>query len=256
MRLRTNICSALFALITPALIAAQNPFSGFEFGTSAESIKKNAKDVSNKQSWEETAYAVENPPYILLGQFKPSRCTLTYYNKRLATASCEFSRELFEAILTDCIAARKQPANAELTKRDKSANWYGPYRDGRFEDTLRIYQLSGATMVVYSDEKQKDFRFVDLFRGATPWVILAIVGLFVAYLAFGWLLTSKCPKCKTRKLKITGKSFENPKDYNPDLFGNADIHWDEIFHYKCANCGFEKDDRYSGFMNWWRSRED
>lgn len=243
-------------LFFAGLLSAQNPFSGIEFGSSADAIKKTAKDVSNKQSWEETAFEVENPPYILLNQFKPSRCTLTYYNKRLCSARCEFARERFEAILTNITAARKKPDNAELAKRDKSATWYGPYRDGRFDDTLNLYQLSDATVVVYNDEKQKDLRFGDLFRGSLVWVIVTIVGLFILYMAVAWLLTSKCPKCKTRKMKITGKSFDNPKDYNPDLFGNADIHWDEVYHYKCANCGFEKDDRYSGFMNWWRSRED
>ncbi|MBX3723960.1 MAG: hypothetical protein KF713_19085 [Turneriella sp.] len=245
--------TALFLSLTS--LAAQNPFTGLEFGTTTAAIPKSAKDVSNKQSWDETAFQVENPNYTLLGKFKPARCTLTYYKKRLTSARCEFSRALFETIFDTFSAARKKPDNAELAKRDKSATWYGPYRDGRFEDTLNVYQLSDVTVVTYSDEKQKDFRFGDLFRGMTPWLILSIVGLFAAYLAFGWLMTSKCPKCKTRKLKITGKSFDNPKDYNPDLFGNADIHWDEVYHYKCAHCGFEKDDRYSGFMNWWRNRD-
>ena len=255
MLFRNKICAAVITLILPGLLAAQNPVAGLEFGTPAEALKINAQDVSNKQSWDETAFAVENPPYTVLNQFKPKRCTLTYFKKRLAGASCEFNRGAFEAILTNLTATRKKPDNAELAKRDKSATWYGPYRDGRFEDTLNVYQLSDATMVVYSDEKQKDFRFGDLFRGMTPWLIIAIVGLFVLYLAVAWLLSSKCPKCKKRKLKITGKTFDNPQDYDPGLF-SRDVHWDEVYHYKCANCGFEKNDRYSGFMNWWRSRED
>ena len=244
-----------FVLVSRGLFA-EPPFTGLEFGSPISALSSAARDVSNKQSWEETAFQVENPGYTLLGEFKPSRCTLTYHNKRLYSARCEFSRGDFAAILAGITASRKKPDNAELGKRDKSATWYGPFRESRFDDTLNLYQLGDTTIVAYSDEKQKDFRFGDLFRGMTPWIILSIVGLFAAYLAFAWLLSSKCPKCKKRKLKITGKSFENPKDYNPDLFGNADIHWDEVYHYRCAHCGFEKDDRYSGFMNWWRSRND
>lgn len=253
---RIQVYASLTVLFFPiSFLLAESPFKGINFGSNPDPIKATAKDVSNKQSWEETAFAMENPPYTLLNQFKPSRCTLTYHNKRLYSARCEFARDRFEAILTNITATRKKPDNAELAKRDKSATWYGPYRDGRFEDTLNLYQLSDATVVDYSDEKQKAFRFTDLFRGSLVWVIVAIVGLFSGYLVFGWLVTSKCPKCKRRKLKITGKSFDNPKDYNPTILGTPDIHWDEVYHYKCAHCGYEKDDRYSGFMNWWRSQD-
>lgn len=256
MKLHGFFACIAVTCVLPTVIFSQNPFNGIVFGSASETIQAGARDVSNKQSWEETAFEVANPPYVLLQQFKPSRCTLTYYKKRLYSARCEFDRDTFRAILDGITAMRQKPSNLELAKRDKSATWYGAYRDGRFEDTLNLYQLSDATVVDYSDEKQKDFRFGDLFRGMTPWLILTIVGLFVLYLTVAWLLSSKCPKCKRRKLKITGKSFHNPKDYNPDILGSPDVHWDEVYHYKCAHCGFEKDDRYSGFMNWWRSRED
>lgn len=248
----------VFSLACGALaaISAENPFTGLDFGSPPDAVKATAKDVSNKQSWEETAYEVNNPPYALLGQFKSDKCTLTYYNKRLYSVRCEFGRDAFEAIYTNFVARRKIPKDRDFAKKDKSATWYGEYKDGRFTEVLNIYQLSDSTTVVYTDETQKDFRLKDLFRGMTPWIILAIVGLFVAYLAFGWLLTSKCPKCKKRKLKITGKSYDNPRDYNPDILGTPDVHWDEIYHYKCANCGHEKDDVYSGFWSWRRSQND
>lgn len=246
----------LFFAAAQRSLHAQNPFTGIEFGSSPDAVKATAKDVSNKQSWEETAYEVVNPPYALLGQFKPAKCVLTYYNKRLMNARCEFAREQFEAIYTNLIAVRKIPKDKDLKKADKSATWYGDFRDGRFEDVLQIYQLGAHTMVSYSDEKQKDFRFGDLFKGMIPWLILAFVGLFAGYMLFGWLMTSKCPKCKKRKLRVTGKSFDNPADYNPTILGTPDIHWDEVYHYQCANCGYEKHDRYSGYMSWWRSNRD
>jgi hypothetical protein len=223
-------------------------------GSTAAALGNQAKDVSNPQSWEETAFEVVNPSYTLFNQFKPQRCTLTYYNKRLYSARCEFPRDQFEAIYTNFVAQRKAPANREFSRADKSATWYGEFRDGNFSYMINMYQLGSATAVVYSDETQKAFRFGDLFKGSLPWVILTIIGLFCGYLVFGWLMTSKCPKCKKRKLRITGKSFKNPTDYNPELLGTPDIHWDEIYHSKCANCGFEKDDRYSGFWSWYRSQ--
>jgi len=235
--------------------AAQNPFTGIEFGASAKHVKATAKDVSNKQSWEETAFDIINPPYTLLNQFKPAKCTLTYHNDRLFQLHCEFARAQFEAIYTNLIAQRKIPKDKELAKQDKSASWYGEYKEGRFTDTLTVYQSGARTVVSYSDETQKDFRFTDLFRGMVPWLILAFVGLFAGYMLFGWLMTSKCPKCKTRKLKVTGKTYDNPQDYDPGLF-SSDVHWDEVYHYKCAKCGFEKDDRYSSFWSWRRSQND
>lgn len=234
---------------------AGSPYHGIRFGSSPGAVKAAAKDVSNPQSWEETAFEVVNPPYALLNHFKPAKCTLTYYNKRLYNMRCEFARERFEAIYTNLVAVRKVPKDPELTKKDKSAAWYGEFRDGRYEDVLNIYQSGAQTVVSYSDEKQKDFRFGDLFRGMTPWLILAIVGLFAGYMLFGWLVTSKCPKCKKRKLKVTGKTYDNPQDYDPGIF-SRDVHWDEVHHFKCANCGFEKDDRYSGFWSWRRSQND
>lgn len=244
-----------FSLTFGALtaISAENPFAGVEFGSSAAQTKTTAKDVSNPQSWDEAAFEVNNPPYSLLQQFKPAKCTLTYFKNRLYNARCEFARDSFEAIYTNLVARRKIPKDRELKKQDKSATWYGEYRDGRFTDVLNIYQLRDSTAVVYTDETQKDFRLGDLFRGMTPWLILTFICLFAGYLVFGWLVTSKCPKCKKRKLKITGKSFDNPTDYDPGLF-SSDVHWDEVYHYKCANCGFEKDDRSSGFWSWRRSQ--
>ncbi len=253
--MRTFFASGLLWLLLSLPLSAQTPFTGITFGTSPDTVKATAKDVSNKQSWEETAFEVINPPFFLLNQFKPAKCVLTYYNKRLMNARCDFARGQFEAIYTNFIAARKIPKDRELAKADKSATWYGDFRDSRFTEMLQVYQSGANTVVSYTDETQKDFRFKDLFRGATPWVILAIVGLFAGYMIFGWLMTSKCPKCKTRKLKVTGKSYDNPKDYDPGIF-SRDVHWDEIYHYKCTNCGFEKDDVYSGFWSWRRSQND
>lgn len=255
IRKRAYLSLALLALAAN-LIHATSPYTGITFGSGSDTLKPTATDVSNKQSWEETAFEIKNPPYSVVGRYKPQSCTLTYYHNRLMSARCDFAREQFEAIYTNLVAQRKIPKDREFNKADKSATWYGDYKDGRFENVLNIYQSGSHTVVVYTDETQKDFRFKDLFKGMTPWLILAFVGLFVGYLAFGWLMTSKCPNCKKRKLKVTGKSFDNPEDYNPTILGTPDIHWDEVYHYKCAACGFEKDDRYSGFMSWWRSRDD
>lgn len=250
-----KLSALLFFCLVTNIQPTRTLFTGIEFGSSPDAVKATAKDVSNKQSWEETAFEVVNPPYSLLNQFKPAKCVLTYYNKRLFSMRCDFARAQFEAIYTNLIARRKIPKDKELAKKDKSATWYGEYRDGRFEDVLQIYQSGAYTAVSYSDEKQKDFRFGDLFKGMIPWLILAFVGLFAGYMLFGWLMTSKCPKCKKRKMKVTGKSFDNPHDYDPGLF-SADVHWDEVYHFRCKNCGYEKDDRYSGFWSWRRSQGD
>lgn len=251
--MRAFFKSGLFSLTLS--LSAQNPFNGASFGSPAAAIQAAAKDVSNPQSWDETAFELINPPYTLFGQFKPSKCVHTYYNNRLYSLSCEFARERFEAIYTNLVVLRKMPKDRDFAKADKSASWYGEFKDGRFADVLNIFQSGQTTVVSYSDEAQKDFRFTDLFRGMTPWLILAFVGLFGGYLVFGWLMTSKCPKCKTRKLKVTGKSFDNPKDYDPGIF-SRDVHWDEVYHYKCANCGYEKDDVYSSFWSWQRSQNE
>ncbi len=150
---------------------------------------------------------------------------------------------------------RKAPKDRDWKNRERSAVWYGEFRDSHFVNSLRIDESGEHAVVTYSDETQKNFRFADLFRGMTPWLILVIAGLFVGYLIFGWLMTSKCPKCKTRKLKVTGKSFDNPKDYDPGIF-SRDVHWDEIYHYKCANCGYEKDDVYSSFWSFRRGQSE
>ena len=239
----------LILLATWSPVAAQNPFSGLMFGSSANVVRSSAKDVSNPQSWEETAFEIINPPYTLFKQFKPTQCTLTYHNDRLFQVHCEFSRRQFEAIYTNFVAERQVPKDRDFAKADRSATWYGEFKDGRFENVLNIYQSGTRTVVSYSDETQKDFRFADLFKGMVPWLILAFVGLFGGYMLFGWLMTSKCPKCKKRKLKITGKTYDNPQDYDPGLF-SRDVHWDEVYHYKCAACGYEKNDRYSGFWSW------
>lgn len=255
--MRLNATIVLFvSFITLTPLFPATPFTGLTFGSTREALQVAAKDVSNPNSWEETAFEVLNPPFLLLDKFKPARCTLTYYNTRLYSATCDYARGQFETLLTNLTAQRGKTENIDLKKQDKSATWYGAYVEGRFTEILNIYQSDSRTVVSYSDESQKDFHFADLFRGSLVWVIIAIVGLFIGYLIFGWLVTSKCPKCKKRKMKITGKTFDNPQDYNPTILGRPDIHWDEVYHYKCANCGFEKDDRYSGFMNWWRSRED
>lgn len=247
--------SFLFFAASWNALHAQNPFTSITFGSRPDTVAATAKDVSNPQSWEETAFEFINPPYTLMSQFRPAKCTLTYYNKRLYSMRCDFARAQFEAIYTNLIALRKIPKDKELAKQDKSASWYGEYRDGRFEDVLNIYQSGAHTVVSYSDEKQKDFRFGDLFRGMTPWLILTFIGLFAGYMLFGWLMTSKCPKCKRRKLKVTGKSYDNPKDYDPGLF-SSDVHWDEVYHYRCKHCGFEKDDTYSSFWSWRRSQNE
>ncbi|HNA80141.1 MAG TPA: hypothetical protein PKY99_11840 [Turneriella sp.] len=241
----------LVLLATWSPVAAQNPFSGLMFGSSANVVRSSAKDVSNPQSWEETAFEIINPPYTLFKQFKPTQCTLTYHNDRLFQVHCEFSRRQFEAIYTNIVAERQVPKDRDFAKADRSATWYGEFKDGRFENVLNIYQSGTRTVVSYSDETQKDFRFADLFKGMVPWLIFAFVGLFGGYMLFGWLMTSKCPKCKKRKLKITGKTYDNPQDYDPGLF-SRDVHWDEVYHYKCAACGYEKNDRYSGFWSWRR----
>lgn len=111
--------------------------------------------MSNPQSWEETAFDVINPPYTLFKQFKPTQCTLTYHNDRLFQVRCEFSRTQFEAIYTNFVAERQVPKDRDFAKADRSATWYGEYRDGRFEDVLQIYQSGTRTVVSYSDETQK-----------------------------------------------------------------------------------------------------
>jgi len=252
---RFALTAALLIGIWPDSLHTQTPFTHAAFGSSPDAVKAAAKDVSNPQSWDETAFEVMNPTFVLFSQFKPAKCVYTYFKQRLYSLRCAFARERFEAIYTNLVVLRQVPKDREFSKGYKSATWYGAYIDGRFTDVLTIYQSGTETVVNYSDETQKDFRFADLFRGMTPWLILAIVGLFVGYLMFGWLMTSKCPKCKSRKLKVTGKSYDNPKDYDPGIF-SRDVHWDEIYHYKCANCGFEKDDVYSSFWSWRRGHND
>ena len=245
----------LAGLLFCCTLFAQHPFKGIEFGGSSDTVKAHAKNVSNRQNWDETAFELINPPYSLLKQFNPSKCILTYFKNRLYAVQCEFPRAKFEAIYTNLVVLRQVPKNREWDKADKSATWYGPYKENRFEDTLNIYQLGKHTIVVYTDETQKDFHVGDLFKGVLPWIILAIVGLFAGYMVFGWLMTSKCPKCKSRGLTITGKTFDNAKDYDPGIF-SSDVHWDEVYHYKCKKCGYEKDDRHSSFWSWRRDQSE
>jgi len=246
----------LLALISPAAGFAQNPFSGIEPGMTANQFRSSAKDVSNPQSWDETAFEVENPHYTLLQQFRASKCTLTFYKNRLSSIGCYYPRAKFEAIYTNIVVQRKAPKDRDWKSRDRSAVWYGEFRDSHFVNSLRIDESGEHAVVTYSDETQKDFRFSDLFKGSLFWVLVALLGLFAGYLLFGWFVTSKCPKCKSRSLAITGKSFTNPQDYNRELLGLPDVHWDEVYHYRCKNCGFEKDDRYSSFWSFRRSQND
>ncbi len=63
----------LLALIFPAARFAQNPFSGIEPGMAADQFGGSAKDVSNPQSWDETAFEVDNPHSFVITRGRNSR---------------------------------------------------------------------------------------------------------------------------------------------------------------------------------------
>lgn len=245
--------SCIVMLLFAINIYGQNPFQGIEMGINRESVKSTAKDISNPQSWEETEFEIDNPPYTLFNEIKLSKCKLTFYNNRLFKITGYIPRNNFDIVYRNFAHARGAASNPELNKKDKSANWYGPFKDFRYENSLLLYQFYEHTLVVYTEESQKDFRFTDLFKGSLFWVIVTFIGLFAGYMLFGYLVTSRCPKCKSWSLKSTGTTYDNPTDYDPSLFGN-DVHWDQVYHYKCKKCGYEKDDVYSGYWSWFRNR--
>jgi len=227
---------------------AEEFLRGLKMGMSSKEIKSIGKDISNPNSWEETEFEISNPESIFLFEKKPKKAILTFYNDRLFKVNLIFNRDEFNS-LYDVISqkfSKPNPKDEALNQKDRESKWYGDFKDNKFTYIINLYEFYEDTKFVYQDQTQTNFHFTDLFRGVLIWIFITIAGMFIVYLMFGYFITSYCPNCKSFSLKLEGKSFTNPNDYDPSLF-SQDVRWDEIYHFKCHNCGFEKDDVYSGF---------
>lgn len=230
--------------------------SGLQMGMSSEKILEISKNISNPNSWEETEFELTSLDNITIFQETPKKCVLTFHNDRLFRIQVSFPKEKFDSLnkVISTQLGEPDPKDTELNNKERSISWYGEYKDESFTYILNFYEFYDDVVIRYSEDSQKSFRFTDLWKGSILWVILSLVGLFSAYFVFGFLVTSYCSNCHTFNLEVTGKTYANPTDYDPSLFGR-DVHWDEIYHYRCKKCKHEKNDRYSGFWSWHRNKE-
>jgi hypothetical protein len=237
-------------------LEAKDWISGVQMGMSSQKILDISKDISNPNSWEETEFELHSGDKVTVFEETPKKCVLTFYNDRLYKIQANFPKEKFDYFynLISTKLGKPDPKSAELDKKERSVSWYGEYKDDNFTYVLNLYEFYDDVVISYSEDSQKSFHFSDLWKGSTPWIILSLVGLFSTYLLLGYLLTSYCPNCHSFNLEIVGKTYTNPTDYDPSLFGR-DVHWDEIYHYRCKKCKYEKNDRYSGFWSWYRNKD-
>lgn len=241
-------------LLSTQLLWAQNPFQGISTGIKQKSIVT-ATDISNPNSLDETMLKLENTATISLHGIPVTACSLGFYKGRLFQITAELPGDQFESLMATFQKERGKAENIESKPGERSAVWYGEFKDSRFTSSLWIHEFYGKTVVRYEDNTQTDFQFSDLFQGTLLWVISVIIGLFVLLFIAAHLFESYCSNCSSFGLKLTGKSLKNATDYNTNLLAAPQIYSDEVYHYVCKKCGHKKSTTYSGFWRWYRNRK-
>lgn len=231
-------------------ISAQSTIP-YVFGSSSKDLPATAKDVSNPESWEETAFELSDPQPVF--GVPASKATLTYYNDRLCAVSYEVLGDQFEVLHAALNGEYDEPWSFDSTSSGRSGYW------NTSEKMVAMSDMGSYVLLTFHDDTQKEFHFGDLMRGSLFWVIVSIVGLFVFYYIIAWLLASYCEKCKSFGMRYKGVRYENYTNYartsGLQILQRSEIHPDTIYVYQCKKCKHIRTDRYSGFWKWWRNKE-
>ncbi|MDX1903096.1 MAG: hypothetical protein SFU27_02960, partial [Thermonemataceae bacterium] len=186
-------------LLATFLVSAQVSFESLEMGKSSKNWK-NTENVSNPNSWEETAFILKDKVNFLGKEI--SGVKLEFYNDRLFRIGLELPAQDWEKLKAYLEKQYGKPWRIDEAK--KEAAW-GSAQKGFYTSA------NNNSILIYSaDDSQKEFHWQDLFRGVLLYVILAIVGLFLVYFIIAWLLASYCPKCHSFSMELQeGVEFSN-----------------------------------------------
>lgn len=234
-------------IICGLLFSAVQPPHGFEMGVAPEAISKEMKDVSNKESWEETRFVPPSPATVF--GVNAIKSELAFWKNRLYRVELTLPLDSW-LVVKDSLNKIYGPAwSLDTTSAEKSGSW------GETKNGVSVFQLnSTGTVVVFADEEQKAFRFSDLFQGVLLYIIIAIAGLLVLNLLLGWLVTSRCKKCGSFAMKYQQVELSGLKDQSSELLTTS-MHHDVTYAFKCSKCGHSRKDKYSGFWSYIRSKE-
>lgn len=226
----------LFTVLASVLMLSP-PWHHFEMGSSAEAVRAHSRDVSNLESWEETAFEWVAPDLPFFGEHRAHRCTLTYYHDRLLKFRCAFNELEYDKALALLEAEYGEMSSSSKGRRWRDAYWFRGRAGEATHDSVALSEDRTELWISYEDRSQKDFRWTDLFKGSTPWVILTIVGGLLAYLLLARAWTQRCPHCKKRgrRLKETRLTPEHALTWEGP---------EQVYTYRCSHCGEESEDRY------------
>lgn len=226
-----------FLLLMHSLFA-QSDWKTLEIGASAQKWQQQLTDISNPNSWEETAFVLNEKVYFF-GLESP-KAELLFYNDRLYGWKLFLDAQDWSR-LKDSLT-KNIDAQGKIDDQKKEGYWYA---DGA-QKQFAVFTSNNQMTLYFTDQAPKDFHWQDLFSGILFYVMFTIVGAVLLYFLLAWLWLSYCPQCKALSMKhqrrdTHGKAI-NTGTFMDQALGGGTIktRFKHRDIYRCKTCGYER----------------
>ena len=218
---------------------AQIDWQELKMGSSAKNWENKLTNISNPNSWEETAFVL-NEKHSFFG-LESEKVELSFYNDRLYGWKMLFDAKHWNSLRD--ILTSKIDANGKIDETKKEGYWYGEGAKKQFA----VFTSNNQMTLYFTDQDPKEFHWQDLFSGSLLYVFGGIVGGVALWYLVAWLWVSYCPQCHSftmehikRESKTRFRQDPN-KNLVEDIFSSdpGEMYLKTKDYYKCKKCGHE-----------------
>lgn len=225
---------------------AQISWQELQMGSSAKKWQGKLSDISNPKALDEKKFML-NAKIYFFGLESP-KVELSYYNDRLFSWKMFFEAKDWDKLKE--ILSTKIDTKGTIYEQKKEGYWY--LESGK---QFSVFTHNNEISLYYTDDRQKDFRWQDLFRGTVFYVLLSIVGLVILWFVLAWLWTSYCPECRSFSMEHVRRDTRirtvNTGTFTEQLLGggNVEMRFRYTDFYRCKKCGYETKYKYKSPKN-------